>query len=215
MSNNPLEEAMPYLKKIDHVAYAVAKGNIRKWTWFHTEVEGGKLIKKIDDAIPHGASSMKIWCIDYGEFGIALIEGIDRGEKSQVTNFVERHGDHSCQHIAYDCHDLDCFLDHLRSVGGATRGEILVQNDGFGQLKQIFAKGYVDGHAGESQFSEYCERPKSDEKSTEEVNITFSEKAGQTFYEQVQDAIKVGDHSSLLNFDHMPLDWEPEVTFSG
>ena len=34
---------------------------------------------------------LSIWCIDYGEFGIALIEGIDRAKKSQVTKFVERH----------------------------------------------------------------------------------------------------------------------------
>ena len=37
--------------------------------------------------------SMKIWCIDYGEFGVALIEGIDRAKQSQVSSFVERHGD--------------------------------------------------------------------------------------------------------------------------
>ena len=92
------EAAMSYLKKIDHVSYAVEEGNIEKWAWFHIEVEGGTLIKRIDDARPSDPnSSMKIWCIDYGDFGIALIEGIDRAEKSQVTSFVEKHGDHSCQ----------------------------------------------------------------------------------------------------------------------
>ena len=42
---------------------------------------------------------MKLWCIDYGDFGVALIEGIDRAGQSQVTKFVERHGDHACQHV--------------------------------------------------------------------------------------------------------------------
>jgi len=32
---------MSYLKKIDHVSYAIEKGNIEKWAWFHIEVEGG------------------------------------------------------------------------------------------------------------------------------------------------------------------------------
>ena len=92
---------MSHLKKIDHVSYAVEKGNIEKWAWFHIEVEGGKLIKRIDDARPGDPnSSMKIWCIDYGNFGIALIEGVDRAKKSQVTCFVEKRGDHSCQHVA-------------------------------------------------------------------------------------------------------------------
>ena len=65
---------MSHLKKIDHVAYAVDHGNIEKWAWFHIEVEGGTLIKRIDDARPGDPnSSMKIWCIDFGDFGIALI----------------------------------------------------------------------------------------------------------------------------------------------
>ena len=133
---------MSHLRKIDHVAYAVEAGSIEKWAWFHIEVEGGTLIKRIDDARPGDPnSSMKIWCIDYGDFGIALIEGIDRAEKSQVSMFAEKHGDHSCQHVAYDCHSLDNFISHMKSLGGHPRGSVLVQDDGFGILKQMFAKG--------------------------------------------------------------------------
>ncbi len=32
---------MSYLKKVDHVAYAVEAGSIEKWAWFHIVVEGG------------------------------------------------------------------------------------------------------------------------------------------------------------------------------
>ena len=75
-----------HLKKVDHITYACAKGQIEKWAWFHIEVEGGRLINRIDDVRPDDPSdSMKIWCIDYGEFGVALIEGIDRASTSQVT----------------------------------------------------------------------------------------------------------------------------------
>ena len=198
---------MSHLRKIDHVSYAVAAGNIEKWAWFHIEVEGGTLIKRIDDACPGNPdSSMKIWCIDYGEFGIALIEGIDRAEKSQVTSFVERHGDHSCQHVAYDCYDLDAFVTRLKSLGGHPRGEALVQHDGFGILKQIFAKGYAAGHAGEATFPEYCQRPRPD--SDAEVEITFSNKAGGEFYRQVQDAINEGDTQPFFDFKHMPKNWK-------
>jgi len=199
---------MSYLKKIDHVSYAVEKGNIEKWAWFHIEVEGGTLIKRIDDARPGDPnSSMKIWCIDYGDFGIALIEGIDRAEKSQVTSFVERHGDHSCQHVAYDCHNLEKFIGHMKSLGGHPRGNVLVQDDGFGILKQMFAKGYASGHAGEATFPEYCERPETAD-AAKEVEITFSKKAGGEFYKQVQNAIDDGDEQPFFDFSHMAEDWE-------
>ena len=120
---------------------------------------------------------MKIWCIDYGNFGVALIEGIDRAGKSQVTSFVEKHGDHSCQHVAYDCYDLDAFIGRMKSMGGHPRGGVLVQDDGFGILKQMFAKGYATGHAGEATFPEYCQRP-DPAGSDREVEITFSGSRG-------------------------------------
>ena len=199
---------MSYLKKVDHISYAVESGSIEKWAWFHIEVEGGTLIKRIDDARPADPkSSMKIRCIDYGDFGIALIEGIDRAEKSQVTNFVDAHGDHSCQHVAYDCHNLNKFISHMKSLGGHPRGNVLVQDDGFGILKQMFAKGYASGHAGEATFPEYCERPQTEDEARE-VEITFSDQAGGEFYKQVQDAIDDGDTQPFFDFSHMPDDWD-------
>ncbi|HEV7633320.1 MAG TPA: hypothetical protein VGO41_10060 [Steroidobacteraceae bacterium] len=199
---------MSFLKKIDHVTYACAAGQIEKWAWFHIEVEGGTLIKRIDDARPDDPnSSMKIWCIDFGNFGIALIEGIDRAEQSQVTTFVEKHGDHSCQHVAYDCHDLERFVERLKAMGGTPRGGILVQDDGFGLLKQMFAKGYATGHAGEATFPEYCQRPDTAAKGRD-VTITFSERAGGEFYKQVQDAIDEGDREPFFDFRRMPPNWK-------
>jgi len=199
---------MSNLRKVDHITYAVASGNIEKWAWFHIEVEGAELIRRIDDARPGDPmSSMKIWCFDYGEFGIALIEGIDRNEKSQVTSFAEKHGDHSCQHIAYECFNLDNFIGHMKALGGRERGEILVQKDSFGVLKQIFAKGFASGHAGESTFSEYCQRPRTSDDAGDS-KITFSNKASGDFYDQVQDAIREGDTEPFIDFSHMPDDWE-------
>ena len=198
---------MSHLKKVDHISYAVEHGAIEKWAWFHIEVEGGTLINRIDDVRPGDPdSSMKIWCIDYGEFGVALIEGIDRAKKSQVTKFVERHGDHSCQHVAYDTHDLEKFLDHLQVMGGTTRGRMLVRDDGFGILKQLFARGYAEGDAGEATFPEYCQRPHVG-ATDEEVAITFAEETGKGFYDQIEDAIEAHDEAPFFDFAHMPADW--------
>ena len=203
---------MSHLKRVDHVTYACRQGTIEKWTWFHTEVEGGTLINRIDDVRPDDPdSSMKIWCIDFGEFGVALVEGIDRAEKSQVTAFVERHGDHSIQHVAYDTYDLDAFITHMKSMGGTPRGDVLVRNDGFGILKQMFARGYEEGSAAEATFPEYVQRP--DAESGEDVHITFAEETGKGFYEQVQKAVEEGDTAPFFDFSKMPDDWEvPEPT---
>ncbi len=203
---------MSHLKRVDHVTYAVKQGSIEKWTWFHTEVEGGTLINRIDDVRPDDPdSSMKIWCIDYGEFGVALVEGIDRAEQSQVTAFVEKHGDHAIQHVAYDTYDLDAFIDHMKSMGGTPRGDVLVRNDGFGTLKQMFARGYEEGSAAEATFPEYVERPNAE--TGEDVSITFAEETGKGFYDQVQQAVEEGDTAPFFDFSRMPEDWEvPEAT---
>ncbi|MGB5760835.1 MAG: hypothetical protein WBM50_28225 [Acidimicrobiales bacterium] len=199
---------MSQLKKVDHVTYACAKGTIERWAWFHIEVEGGTLINRIDDVRPEDPdSSMKIWCIDFGEFGVALIEGIDRAKKSQVTKFVEAHGDHSCQHIAYDTYDLDAFKERITSMGGTPRGETLVRNDGFGILKQMFARGYTEGDAATSAFPEYVQRPRA-EDSPAEVAITFAEETGKGFYDQIERAVEAGDEAPFFDFSHMPDDWQ-------
>ena len=198
---------MSYLKRVDHISYACEQGSIERWAWFHIEVEGGTLINRIDDVRPGDPdSSMKIWCIDYGEFGVALIEGIDRAQKSQVSKFVDRHGDHSCQHVAYDTHDLEKFQSHLKAMGGTPRGETLVRNDGFGVLKQMFARGYAEGDAAEASFPEYVQRPA--EGDSEDVHITFAEETGKGFYDQIEDAVAAGDDMPFFDFAAMPDDWE-------
>ena len=195
------------LKKVDHITYACAQGTIEKWAWFHLDVEGGTLINRIDDVRPGDPdSSMKIWCIDYGEFGVALIEGIDRDMKSQVSKFVDRHGDHSVQHVAYDTEDLDKFVEHLRAMGGTPRGEVLVRHDGFGILKQMFARGYADGDAAEASFPEYLQRPQMG-ASDDDVAITFAQETGKGFYDQIEDAVAAGDEAPFFDFSRMPENW--------
>ncbi|MEM7338704.1 MAG: hypothetical protein AAF467_08655 [Actinomycetota bacterium] len=203
----------PKLKKVDHITYACAEGTIERWAWFHIEVEGGTLINRIDDVRPGDPeSSMKIWCIDYGEFGVALIEGIDRSKTSQVTTFVERHGDHSVQHVAFDTGDLDGFVAHMKALGGTPRGDVLIRHDGFGVLKQMFARGYEQGDAAAASFPEYVERPSVDGDHTE-VAITFAEETGKGFYDQIEDAVASGDEAPFFDFDRMPQDWKvPEAT---
>lgn len=207
---------MSMLKKVDHIAYACTEGTIEKWAWFHIEIEGGTLINRIDDVRPGDPeSSMKIWCIDYGDFGVALIEGIDRAQLSQVTKFANKHGDHSVQHVAYDTHDLEKFQEHMRANGGSPRGATLVRNDGFGILKQMFARGYTEGDAAEASFPEYVQRPDPGD-SEHEVAITFAEETGKGFYDQIENAVADGDEAPFFDFSFMPQNWQvPEPQPAG
>ncbi|CAD5924000.1 MULTISPECIES: hypothetical protein [Planktothrix] len=198
---------MTWLVKVDHITYACASGMIEKWAWFHTEVEGGKLIKRIDDIDPHNPnSSMKLWCIDYGSFGIALIEGIDRKEKSQVTLFTELHQDHSIQHVAYETKNLEQFQERLANYKCDILGEPITKTDAWGIVKQLFCRGYSPTTPAKTTFAEYVERPKN---TNSDSKITFSQEAGKGFYNQIEAAIAQEKYQAFTEFSAMPENWEP------
>ncbi|MGZ4724492.1 MAG: hypothetical protein ACXV8L_09805, partial [Ilumatobacteraceae bacterium] len=85
------------------------------------------------------------------------------------------------------------------------RGGTLVRNDGFGVLKQMFARGYSEGDAAEATFPEYVQRPSLGD--ADEVHITFAEETGRGFYDQIEDAVAAGDEDPFFDFSKMPSDW--------
>lgn len=197
---------MGWLQKVDHITYVVRPDTIRQWAWFYVEEMGGVPILRKDDTNPGERSSMLLWCIDFGEFGIALVAGIDREEKSHVTAYVEKHGDHAVQHVAFQVGDLRCFRDYLANNGVQLLGEILERHDGFGYVRQVFARGYHDeANPAEVGFPEFVERPlKKDEPFPE---ISFSEHAGTNLYKQAQSAMEQDERKQFVDFSTMPTDW--------
>jgi hypothetical protein len=198
---------MTSLVKVDHITYACASGMINKWAWFHIEVEGGKLITRIDDIDPHNPnSSMKLWGIDYGSFGIVLIEGIDRKEKSQVTLFTELHQDHSIQHVAYETKNLERFKERLTKYECNILGEPITKTDALGIIKQLFCRGYSPTTPAKTTFAEYVERPQNNNLDSE---ITFSQQVGKGFYAQIEAAITQDKYQPFTEFSAMPKNWKP------
>ena len=120
------------------------------------------MVLRVDDTNPKDKSSMMLWCVDFGEFGIALVAGIDRQEKSHVTAYAERHGDHSVQHVAFQVPNLVSFRDVMveqcglkTSWGPSCKGTM-----GSAGLRQVFAKGYnTNANPAEVGFPEFVERP--------------------------------------------------------
>jgi hypothetical protein len=199
---------MSRLTKVDHVTYVVRPESIRKWAWFYMEVMGGKMILRKDDTNPGEKSSMMLWCIDFGEFGIALVAGIDREEKSHVTAYVEKHGDHSVQHVAFLVQDLQTFRTQVMDLGVNLLGPILQRHDGFGYVRQVFARGYHDSaNPAEVGFPEFVERPLHKDAPFPEVS--FSREAGTNLYRQAQHAMDADERKPLVDFSKMPAGWEP------
>ena len=202
---------MQWLQKVDHITYVVRPGTIRKWAWWYIEKLGGRLTLRIDDTNPHDKSSMMLWCIDFGEFGIALVAGIDRLEKSHVTAYAELHGDHAVQHVAFQVADLGSFRQTMtKEAGLKLLGPILQRDDGFGWVRQVFAKGYHNAaNPAEVGFPEFVERPLKKGQAFPEVS--FSAEAGTGLYQQAQDAMDNDQRESMLDFSHVPENWEPTV----
>ncbi len=206
---------MKWLQKVDHVTYVVRPDTIRKWAWLYIEKFGGQMTLRVDDTNPGEKSSMMLWCIDFGEFGIALVAGIDREEKSHVTAYAERHGDHSVQHVAFQVGDLAKFRDAMaREAGLHMQGPILQRNDGFGWIRQVFAAGYnADSNPSEVGFPEFVERPLK--KGEPFPEVSFSAQAGTGLYNQAQEAMDADRREAIVDFSKMPVDWEPEPALAG
>jgi len=196
------------LTKVDHVTFAVRPDTIRKWAWFYIEVMGGKIILRKDDTNPGDKSSMMLWCIDLAEFGIALAAGIDRDEKSHVTAYVDKHGDHAVQHVAFLVKNLETFRTRVMDFGVNLLGPILQRHDGFGYVRQVFARGYHDDtNPAEVGFPEFVERPLH--KGAAFPEVSFSAEAGTNLYTQAQHAMESDERQPLLDFSKMPAGWEP------
>jgi hypothetical protein len=178
---------------------------LEKWAWYHTEVEGGHLFARYDDVAPDNPnSSMRLWCISYESFWIALIEGIDRAKKSQVTAFVEKHGDHAVQHVAYDVGDLGDFLKQAAACGVQLRGTVVQIDDTF----QQFTKGHGSGSPVETTFTEYLSR-RCDGDNLDVQNLA-SEEAGIILYEQMEAAWEAEDWQPMLDFSAIPDSFDPQ-----
>lgn len=200
---------MKWLQKIDHVAYVVRPDTIHQWAWLYIENFGGTLVLRVDDTNPGEASSMMLWCIDFGEFGIALVAGIDREEHSHVNAYVERHGDHSVQHVAFQVGDLSEFRRAMEEKNGMRLlGPILQRHDGFGWIRQVFGRGYNDdANSSVVGFPEFVERPQK--KGEPFPEVSFSGQAGTELYKQAQDGMNEDARDTIADFTRMPAGWDP------
>lgn len=188
---------------IDH--FAILVKSLDAWLPVYTSLMRGKVFSTIRDANPNGASSMNLCGITMGggRVSVALVEGIDRTEKSQVTKFVEQHGDHAVQHVAIAVRNIEALVAHMRANGVHFLGEILAREDAFGPLKQIFTKRF-DAKLGpaEGPFFEFVERPQ--QSGAAKAADSFDAGFAQQLYKDVEEAQTEGDKETFFAFDTLP-----------
>jgi len=182
---------------IDHIAVAV--NNIAHWKAFYLMM-GAVVFYEMSDANPYGTSSMKLCGLKIGDFSLALIEGIDRIEISQVSTFVKKHGDHSFQHVAIAVDNIHAWVEWGQAHGINFLGSVLERKDAFGDVKQLFAcKFDPKSLPSESPFYEFVERPNQDGKFASADS--FSDDFAQQLFQQVEDAQKRHENLIFLNPD--------------
>jgi hypothetical protein len=197
------EEVLPFkILGVDHVAIAVK--DIAKWKNTYLFL-GAKVFYETNDASPKGRSSMKLCGVKLGEFSIALIEGIDREDISQVSAFVNKHGDHSVQHIAIAVDNIYTFVEWATANNFNFLGPVQDRKDAFGDVKQVFARKFdKDLPPDEAPFYEFVERPNQEGRFISADS--FSDEFAREFFLQIEgaqknceDAIFYNTEQALLN----------------
>jgi 4-hydroxyphenylpyruvate dioxygenase-like putative hemolysin len=189
-------EGLPFkILGLDHVAVAVK--DILKWKNMYL-LMGARVFYETNDASPKGSSSMKLCGVKLGEYSVALIEGIDREEISQVSAFVKKHGDHSFQHVAVAVDNIYSFVEWATVNHFHFLGHIQESKDAFGDVKQVFARKFdKDLPPDEAPFYEFVERPNQEGRFISADS--FRDEFAQEFFLEIERAQK--GHEDEIFFD--------------
>jgi catechol 2,3-dioxygenase-like lactoylglutathione lyase family enzyme len=184
---------------VDHVAIAVK--DIEAWKRVYIDLLGGENFFETEDAAPNGPSSMHLCGVKLGGYSVALIEGIDRKEQSQVSAFQKTHGDHSFQHLAVRVDNLDNFTRWAQARNFQFLGPVLERSDAFGPIKQVFARPFdpnLDPDQG--NFYEFVERPIGNKFSASDVaGDSFSNDFAKELFGQIESAQRKGEALSFID----------------
>ncbi|MBI2120721.1 MAG: VOC family protein [Parcubacteria group bacterium] len=196
------EEVLPFkILGLDHVAIAVK--DITAWKKMYLFM-GARIFYETNDASPNGKSSMKLCGVKLGEYSIALIEGIDREEISQVSAYVEAHGDHSFQHIAVAVDNIYAFVEWATVNNFHFLGPLKDRSDAFGDVKQVFARKFDKNLSpDEAPFYEFVERPNQEGRFISADS--FSDDFAKEFFLQIEGAQKGFEDAIFYNIEQTLL----------
>ncbi len=136
-------------------------------------------------------SSMDTIVVQRDSIKVALMQGNDKQEKSQITDFVERYGP-GVQHVAIEVDDIEAVSNEWEDQGVKFSGPIKEGKDGFGPLRQRFTCPLFPGSG---VFFELTQR-----QHGEETSRTFVKGTVESLYRDIEKQQSAGVGDTIIDY---------------
>jgi methylmalonyl-CoA/ethylmalonyl-CoA epimerase len=177
---------------IDHITLCVE--NLDAAEFLFTKVLGFEVIWSARD-VGTEKSSMDTVVVQCGGARIALMQGRDKAMKSQISDFIERHGQ-GVQHFALEVDDIEAVCREWEAHGVKFSGPVKEGRDGFGPLKQRFT--YPLFPTG-GLFIELTQREHGEERAK-----TFVRSTVESLYKDIERDQASGVEQTIIDYDASP-----------
>lgn len=181
---------------IDHVTLCVK--NLAATRFLFTQILGFRVIWAAQD-VGSDKSSMDTVVVQRGEAKIALMQGRNKEQKSQICEFVDKYGE-GVQHIALEVDDIDAVCREWEAHGVRFSGDIKDGRDGFGPLRQRFTYPLFP-ECG--LFLELTQRQHGREESKTFVRATV-----EALYRDIERDQHRGITRTIVDYETLPLPFE-------
>jgi len=173
---------------IDHITLCVP--DLRAEEFLFNHVLGFHTIWSAQD-VGTEKSSMDTIVVQRECIKIALMQGRDKKEKSQITDFVERYGP-GVQHVAIEVDNIEAICKEWEAQGVKFSGPIKEGKDGFGPLRQRFTCPLFPGSG---VFFELTQRQHGDETSR-----TFVKGTVESLYRDIEKQQSAGVEDTIIDY---------------
>jgi methylmalonyl-CoA/ethylmalonyl-CoA epimerase len=175
-------------RSIDHITLCVE--NLDEAEFLFTKVLGFEVIWSARD-VGTEKSSMDTVVVQCGAVRIALMQGRDKANKSQITDFIERYGQ-GVQHVALEVDDIEAVSREWEAHGVKFSGSVKEGRDGFGPLKQRFTYPLFPGSG---LFIELTQREHGEERSK-----TFVRGTVESLYKDIEREQASGSQRTIIDY---------------
>ncbi|HKT33426.1 MAG TPA: VOC family protein [Nitrospira sp.] len=175
-------------RSIDHITLCVE--NLDEAEFLFTKVLGFEVIWSARD-VGTDKSSMDTVVVQCGAVRIALMQGRDKADKSQITDFIERYGQ-GVQHVALEVDDIEAVSREWEAHGVKFSGSVKEGRDGFGPLKQRFTYPLFPGSG---LFIELTQREHGEERSK-----TFVRGTVESLYKDIEREQASGGQRTIIDY---------------
>jgi methylmalonyl-CoA/ethylmalonyl-CoA epimerase len=193
------EAAMRQAMGIDHITLCVE--NLEAAEFLFTKILGFEVLWSARD-VGTEKSSMDTVVVQSGNARIALMQGRDKGMRSQINDFIDKHGQ-GVQHFAIEVDDIEAACREWEAHGVRFSGPVKEGRDGFGPLKQRFTQP-IFPESG--LFIELIQREHGGEKAK-----TFVRSTVESLYRDIEREQEAGRTETIIDYDSLPLPAKTEL----